>query len=132
MWTPSSGESRQARPSATAAASPIDGQSPESRRSETACFDVYEFIAAVLDHLPAPHQQMVRYWGRYANASRGKRRAAARGADHELGTEQGTATLAALAAAPAEEPPYRRRSRLTWAALIRKVTPCCAPTAAPK
>ncbi len=41
-------------------------------------WDVYELIGRVLDHLPPPRQQMVRYWGYYSNVSRGKRRAAAR------------------------------------------------------
>jgi hypothetical protein len=41
-------------------------------------WNVYELIARVLDHLPAPNQQMVRYWGYYSNVARGKRRAAAR------------------------------------------------------
>jgi hypothetical protein len=41
-------------------------------------WDAYELIGRVLDHLPAPNQQMVRYWGFYSNVARGKRRAAAR------------------------------------------------------
>jgi hypothetical protein len=41
-------------------------------------WDVYELIARVLDHVPAPNQQMVRYWGFYSNVARGKRRATAR------------------------------------------------------
>jgi hypothetical protein len=36
----------------------------------TACWDVLEFIARVVDHLPEPSQQMTRYWGFYANAER--------------------------------------------------------------
>ena len=40
--------------------------------------DVFEFIARVLDHLPRPRQQMVRYRGYDSNVSRGRRRAAAR------------------------------------------------------
>ncbi len=39
-----------------------------------ASWDVLEFIARVVDHLPEPSQQMIRYWGWYANAARGKRR----------------------------------------------------------
>ena len=34
-------------------------------------------FARVLDHLPPPRQQLVRYWGYYSNVSRGKRRRAA-------------------------------------------------------
>jgi len=29
-------------------------------------WDVYELIARVLDHLPSPRQQLVRYWGYYS------------------------------------------------------------------
>jgi hypothetical protein len=38
-----------------------------------ASWDVLEFIARVVDHIPEPSQQMTRYWGFYANAARGKR-----------------------------------------------------------
>ena len=40
-------------------------------------WDVLEFLARVIDHIPEPSQQTVRYWGFYANAARGKRRKAA-------------------------------------------------------
>ena len=40
-------------------------------------WDVLEFLARVIDHIPEPSQQTVRYWGYYANAARGKRRKAA-------------------------------------------------------
>jgi hypothetical protein len=36
--------------------------------------DALDWIALVTSHIPDPHQQMVRYYGRYSNASRGKRR----------------------------------------------------------
>jgi hypothetical protein len=88
-------------------------------RTETARFDPYELIAAVLDHLPPPHQQLARYWGHYANASRGKRRAAARGADPDAADLHHTYTPAV--AFPPEDPPYRHRARLTWAALLKKI-----------
>jgi len=39
-------------------------------------WDVLEFLARVVDHIPEPSQQTVRYWGYYANAARGKRRKA--------------------------------------------------------
>jgi hypothetical protein len=38
---------------------------------------VLEFLARVVDHIPEPSQQTVRYGGFYANAARGKRRKAA-------------------------------------------------------
>jgi hypothetical protein len=40
-------------------------------------WDVLEFLARVIDHIPEPSQKTVRYWGYYANAARGKRRKAA-------------------------------------------------------
>ncbi len=43
-------------------------------RPTTACWDVLDFIARVVDHIPQPSQQTIRYWGFYANAARGKRR----------------------------------------------------------
>jgi hypothetical protein len=78
-------------------------------------WDVLELIARVLDHLPRPRQQMVRYWGYYSNVSRGKRAAA-----------RGRASLprplpAAEHLPEPEQEPFRRRARLTWAALIRRV-----------
>ena len=40
-------------------------------------WDVLEFLARVIDHIPEPSQQTVRYWGYYSNAARGKRHKAA-------------------------------------------------------
>ena len=37
-------------------------------------WDVLDFIAHVVDHVPERGQQLVRYWGWYSNAARGKRR----------------------------------------------------------
>jgi hypothetical protein len=86
-------------------------------------WDVYELIARVLDHLPAPHQQLVRYWGFYSNVSRGKRRVAGR---RLPGTEQPDDECLSSAGVdpvltPPHDEPFRRRARLTWAALIKKV-----------
>jgi hypothetical protein len=36
--------------------------------------DALDWIALVTSHIPDRHQQMVRYYGRYSNAARGKRR----------------------------------------------------------
>ena len=33
-----------------------------------------EFIARVVQHIPDPSQQMIRYFGIYSNAARGKRK----------------------------------------------------------
>ena len=37
-------------------------------------WDVLDFIAGLTQHIPDPSQQLVRYWGLYSNAARGKRR----------------------------------------------------------
>jgi len=72
-------------------------------------WDVLEFLARVVDHIPEPSQQTVRYWGFYSNAARGKRRKAARVGD----------TTAASRRQDDDE--FTRRARLTWAKLIRRV-----------
>ena len=72
-------------------------------------WDVLEFLARVVDHVPEPSQQMVRYWGFYANAARGKRRKAAL-------VEDTTQTPSRQ-----DEDEFTRRACLSWAKLIRRV-----------
>ncbi len=73
--------------------------------------DVLDFLARVLDPVPEPGQQQVRYWGWYSNAARGKRRKAESAADSgsspasDAGRPNGASS----------------RRRLSWARLIRKV-----------
>ena len=99
----------------------------EHPEGPVACWDVYELIARVLDHLPAPNQQMVRYWGFYSNVARGKRRAAARrlAAGLDPGGESlsraGVAGVITVPPAAIDDEPFRRRARLRWAALIKRV-----------
>jgi hypothetical protein len=71
-------------------------------------WDVLEFLAGVVDHIPEPSQQTVRYWGFYANAARGKRRKAALAGD--------TTPISGHQ----DEDEFTRRARLTWAKLIRR------------
>jgi hypothetical protein len=88
----------------------------EHPEGPVARWDVLELIARVLDHLPRPYQQMVRYWGYYSNVSRGRRRAGA------SVRASGTDPPDSGGRAPEhEDEPFRRRARLTWAALIRRV-----------
>jgi hypothetical protein len=76
--------------------------------ASVARWDVLEFLAQVLDHLPEPSQQLVRYWGWYSNASRGRRR-----------KRQGaTDTTPTASTEPGDEAESRR---LSWSQLIRKV-----------
>ena len=90
---------------------------------EVARWDVFELIARVLDHLPPPRHQLVRYWGYYSNVARGKRRLAA--AQRLVATldpnDVGSAAGIPTALPAADDEPFRRRARLTWAALIKKV-----------
>ncbi len=75
-----------------------------------------------LDHLPPPRHQLVRYWGYYSNVTRGKRRAAAQRLVAALETTGVGSTTGIPTPLPAAgEEPFRRRARLTWAALIKKV-----------
>jgi hypothetical protein len=43
-------------------------------RNVTLTFDVLDFIAAVLDHVPARNAQVVRFYGAYSNRGRGARK----------------------------------------------------------
>ena len=78
-------------------------------RPAEARWDVLEFLARVADHIPEPSRQTVRYWGFYANAARGKRRKAA---------QTGGAAQVPLRQ---DDDESTRRSRLSWAKLIRRV-----------
>ncbi len=78
---------------------------------ESERLDVLSFLARVLDHVPEPRQQQVRYWGWYSNAARGKRRRAALGPE---GSQN-------VAASVDRDPPSRRRRHLSWVRLIKKV-----------
>jgi hypothetical protein len=92
-------DQQTAQVSYTARPTRLSGPQPAS-----VSWDVLEFIARVVDHLPEPSQQMTRYWGFYANAARGKRRKA--------GEQPG-----------AKEPvdTFTRQARLSWAKLIQRV-----------
>jgi len=76
-----------------------------------------------LDHLPAPNQQMTRYWGFYSNVARGKRRAAARRLVAGLDPDEDNLGDAGISTVPGgiDDEPFRCRACLTWAALIKKV-----------
>ena len=76
--------------------------------------DALDWIARVCSHIPDRNEHQVRYYGRYACASRGKRRQQER-ASHCLGSEE----------PPAEEESaaerLSRRRRRSWARLLRKI-----------
>ena len=80
----------------------------EGASDSVARWDVLEFLARVLDHLPEPSQQLVRYWGWTSNAARGRRRR--RQGESDATPRKHT------------EPGDQAKSRrLSWSQLIRKV-----------
>lgn len=83
----------------------------DGRGNSVARWDVLEFLARVLDHVPEPGQQLLRYWGWYSNAARGRR-------ERREGEE--SAVPAGDSSTDPDEVESRRR-RLTWSQLIRKV-----------
>lgn len=81
----------------------------DARGESVAHWDVLEFLARVLDHLPDPSQQLLRYWGWYSNAARGRRE-----------RHSGEASATPRASTDPADGESRQR-RLTWSQLIRKV-----------
>ena len=77
----------------------------DGERQETETMDYLEFIARVTSHIPDRGQVMVRYYGLYANAHRGKLRKASR-------------VPVALGMIEEEVPPVPSKC---WAEMIRKV-----------
>jgi hypothetical protein len=78
-------------------------------------WDVLDFIARMTQHIPDGGQQYQRYWGFYSNAARGKR---LREAAEESDTSERPTTD------PSEDEAlesWKKRRRISWAQLIRKV-----------
>jgi hypothetical protein len=69
--------------------------------------DALEFLARVTAHIPDKHQVMTRYYGWYANRTRGERR---------LSTDGGTGVVIA----ESERVPLSE-ARLRWAELLRRI-----------
>jgi hypothetical protein len=82
---------------------------PTGSRPLEARWDVLELLTRVVDHIPEPSQQTVRYWGIYANAARGKRRKAA-----EAGVRSQTSKRQ-------DDDEFTRSARLSWAKLLHLV-----------
>lgn len=81
----------------------------------TCSLDALDWIARVTSHIPAHHEQMVRYNGRYSNAARGKRRK----------QEAQPALYPSHGEPPREEDAQAescsRERRRSWARLLRKI-----------
>jgi hypothetical protein len=73
--------------------------------------DALEFVARVLARIPEPRRHLVRYYGRYSNVTRGKRKNARQ--ENEMGSLESGA--AQPEPAPGEVSSLKRR----WAELIR-------------
>ena len=76
--------------------------------------DAIEFVARVLVQIPAPKRHLVRYYGAYSNAARGKRKKAAVPAEPSSPDE--TPEDVAI-----PDEPHRAALRRSWAELIRRV-----------
>jgi len=81
--------------------------------TESERIDAMEFVARVLAQIPDPRRHLVRYYGAYSNATRGKREKAA------------SANPSSPHQAPEDtaipDGPYRAALRRRWAELIRRV-----------
>jgi hypothetical protein len=87
-----------------------DGPEP----TEAERIDAMEFVARVLVQIPDPRRHLVRYYGAYSNATRGKRKKATAPAEPSPADE-------APEEAPIPNGPYRAALRRRWAELIRRV-----------
>jgi hypothetical protein len=76
----------------------------------TKSFSALDWLALIISHIPRHGEQMVRYYGYYSNAARGKRR--------KLGLiDAETPEIAGQEADSA----YRKKCRANWARLIQKI-----------
>ena len=73
-----------------------------------------DWIALVTSHIPDPHQQMVRYYGRYSNAARGKRR-------KEGLSPPGITGLDSAAQPDSAAQHFACQRRRNWARLLKKI-----------
>ena len=77
--------------------------------------DALDWIALVTSHIPDVHEQMVRYYGRYSNASRGKRKKAKR----QRLSQPSVASSSAESDSQADR--FSRERRRSWARLLKKI-----------
>jgi hypothetical protein len=76
--------------------------------------DALDWIAPVTSHIPDPHQRMVRYHGRYSNASRGKRRKQCHSPPLNAGVDRAPQPHSAARH-------FARQRRRNWARLLKKI-----------
>jgi hypothetical protein len=85
--------------------------------SEVEAFDPAEFLARVIMHIPEPRRHLVRYYGRYSNVSRGKRR-------RQKESEESPHPANDEPVSPQrkrEEGPDARALRRSWAQLLKRI-----------
>ena len=86
----------------------------ESEPTEAERIDAMEFVARLLVQIPDPRRHLVRYYGAYSNATRGKHKKAAAPAEPSSADE-------APEDAAIPDGPHRAALRRRWAELIRRV-----------
>ena len=69
-----------------------------------------DWLALIISQIPRHGEQMVRYYGYYSNAARGKRR--------KLGMSDAEPAVAEHQEA---DTPYRKKCRANWASLLQKI-----------
>ncbi|MBI4455813.1 MAG: transposase, partial [Acidobacteria bacterium] len=77
--------------------------------------DALDWIALVTSHIPNPHEQRVRYYGWYSNASRGKRR------KNQAPVRLGPAHSDSQSEEDSEADHFARERRRNWARLLKKI-----------
>ncbi|MGH9338628.1 MAG: IS91 family transposase [Acidobacteriota bacterium] len=81
----------------------------------TRSMDALDWIALVISHIPNVNEHMVRYYGRYSNASRGKRRR------EKTAALSGQTRTHLQNGAASESEQFSRERRRNWARLLRKI-----------
>ena len=74
-------------------------------------FEPLDFLAAVTQHIPDKGDHTINYFGWYSNKTRGMQRKKIPKAQQAAGTDE-------------PDTPYRRKQKMTWAALIKAVYEC--------
>jgi len=96
---------------------PGHDRSAHFRRDPAETFDPADFLARVIMHIPDPRRHLVRYYGWYSNASRGKRRRALEGQSSENGDPSPSLLLEEAQARSPDAQTLRR----SWAEMIKRV-----------
>ena len=81
-----------------------------STRLDGQTFEIMDFLARLLQHVPEPRLHQLRYYGYYSNVARARR-----------AEEQPSAQLACEPGLPEPGAAERRRLRRSWAQLIRRI-----------